>query len=163
MTPTSDRPAALRAVTTVLQARRASKPVMAMLVLAAVAIAVGCYEHGKLWNEGYRDIPNIGTAFALNVLGSAAAVIMLATRRLTLFALTAISLSAGSIVGIVMSRNGGFLGFQELGYESTAVITLVAEGATLALVATALLVVARDRRASAGERGPGAAVAAVAR
>ncbi len=111
-----------------------SRPTLAALVVAAVAIAVAGYEHFSLWQDGYRAIPNIGTAFLLNAIGSVAVIALLIARRDVLFALGGLSISVGSIVGIVLSRNGGFLGFQELGYDQTAVITLTGE-----IVATVLL------------------------
>lgn len=111
-----------------------SRPTLAALVVAAIAIAVAGYEHFSLWQDGYRLIPNIGTAFLLNAIGSVGVIALLIARRDLLFALGGLSISVGSIVGIVLSRNGGFLGFQELGYDSTAVITLTAE-----IVATVLL------------------------
>lgn len=126
-----------------------SRSTLAALAVAAVAIAIAGYEHFSLWQDGYRAIPNIGTAFLLNVIGSISVIGMLIARRDLLFALGGLSISIGSIVGIVLSRNGGFMGFQELGYDQTAVITLTAEAVATILLAGFLVATAlRNRTAT---------------
>lgn len=130
-------------------------PVLAALAVAAVAIAIAGYEHFSLWQDGYRAIPNIGTAFLLNAIGSVVVLGLLVARRDLLFAIGGLGISIGSIVGIVLSRNGGFMGFQELGYDRTATITLTAE-----IIATVLLLgvlahgAARTRAVAPGALSP---------
>lgn len=127
-----------------------SRSTLVALGVAAVAIAIAGYEHYSLWQDGYRAIPNIGTAFLLNAIGSAAVIVLLLARRDVLFALGGLSISVGAIVGIVLSRNGGFLGFQELGYDRTAVITLTAEIVAAVVLGGFLAVTAMRARRAAG-------------
>lgn len=79
-----------------------------------------------------------------------AVIVLLLARRDALFALGGLSISVGAIVGIVLSRNGGFLGFQELGYDRTAVITLTAEIVAAVLLGGFLAATALRARRDAG-------------
>ncbi|MCW2712181.1 MAG: hypothetical protein JWP24_2375, partial [Marmoricola sp.] len=41
---------------------------MRIRVLAAVAVLVSAVVHLKLWFDGFRDIPMVGSAFMLNAV-----------------------------------------------------------------------------------------------
>ena len=131
-------------IRTLLRPSSPSRPTVALLAVAAVAVAIGGYEHYHLWSGGYDAIPTIGTMFLLNVIGSVTVVALFLARRFTLFALGAVSIAVGSIVGILLSRNGGLFGFQELGYDATATVTILAESIATVLAGRYLVQIARS-------------------
>jgi hypothetical protein len=112
-------------------------------LVAIVGVLVGGYVHLKLYNDGYRDIPNyaLGRSFLVNVVASGAAVALLAMWRSPLALLAGVGISVGTLGAFVKSRTGaGIFGFAEHGLQPSpeAVMALVAEIAA-ALVCTALL------------------------
>jgi len=103
-------------------------------LLAGIMIAAGGLIHLDLWRHGYRGIPYVGPLFLLNIAASAVvavAVVASGDRRVTLAAGT---LAVGSLVGLVLSRTTGLLGFTEVRWTTEAVRAISAEvGALVAL------------------------------
>jgi MFS family permease len=146
----------------------------AMRFIGALAIlAVGAVHLQQYSGENYSAIPTIGTLFLLNGIGSAVIGIgLLATIKrvgaahradaaIGLLALGAVAIAAGSLVGLFISESGGLFGFSESGYRAAIVVAIVAEAATIALLApVAVLSLARvvsHRRRTASQRRNGAA------
>lgn len=104
-----------------------------LLVAAAIAVAVGGYEHAHLYHEGYSEIATIGTLFLLNAIGSLVTILLLLARRPQLFIVASLAISFGSIVALVLTRTTGLFGFEESGYDGHAMLTLLAELAAIPL------------------------------
>lgn len=100
---------------------------LALLVVAAIAVGVGGYEHAHLFHQGYREIHVIGTLFILNAIGSLIVILLLIFRRPLGFVVGSLAVSLGSIAAIIATRNGGLFGFEEAGYDARARLTLAAE------------------------------------
>ncbi|MDO9410626.1 hypothetical protein [Patulibacter sp.] len=101
---------------------------LAVLALAAVAVGVGAWEHARLYHDGYSSIRWIGPLFLVNAITSLVVILLLIARRPVLFVLGSLAISLGSIVAIVLTRNGdGLFGFRESGYAAAAGLTLGAE------------------------------------
>ncbi|WP_022926865.1 hypothetical protein [Patulibacter americanus] len=127
-----------------LAARDLPVAATALLGAAALAVAVGGYEHAHLYHRGYSEIDVIGPLFLVNAVASLACVLILLARRPAAFVLSSLAISVGSLVAIVLTRTTGLFGFLESGYDSRAILTVVAE--VLAVVLTlAGAWVARDR------------------
>jgi hypothetical protein len=116
-------------------------------VLASVGTATGSYVHLVLYRRSYHAIAHIGILFALDVVIGAGIAIALLTRRERMVLVAALALDIGALGGFVLSRTVGLLGFKESGLQPSpeAAAALGAEGATLAVLAWALLP-ARARR-----------------
>ncbi|MBF6619323.1 MAG: cytochrome c [Patulibacter sp.] len=104
-----------------------------LLVAAAVAVAVGGYEHAHLYHQGYSEVATIGTLFLLNAIGSLLTILLLLARRPLLFVVGSLGISFGSIVALVLTRTTGLFGFEESGYDGHAMLTLLAELAAIPL------------------------------
>jgi hypothetical protein len=52
------------------------------------------------------------------------------SRLVTLLALTAIAIAAGSLAGLVVSETGTLFGFREIGYRTPVVASILLEAAT---------------------------------
>jgi hypothetical protein len=100
----------------------------AVLAAAALAVGVGAWEHADLYHDGYSSIRWIGPLFLVNAIASLVVILALIVRRPAFFVLGSLAISAGSIVAIVLTRNGdGLFGFRESGYDAAAGVTLGAE------------------------------------
>lgn len=106
---------------------------LAVLGLAALAVAVGGWEHAHLYHRGYSEIDVIGPLFLVNAVASLGAVLVLLARRPGPFVVLSLAISVGSLVAIVLTRTTGLFGFEESGYDSRAVLTIVAEVAAVLL------------------------------
>ncbi|MGZ6697105.1 MAG: hypothetical protein ACXVFL_15875 [Solirubrobacteraceae bacterium] len=121
-----------------------------LLALAAVAVAIGGFEHARLYHRGYDAVEVVGPLFMLNAIASAVAIALLALGRVALFALGSLAINLGSLVSIVISHSSSFFGFSEGGYDATATAIVVAEVAAVLLTLAALAAGAvRERRAVA--------------
>jgi hypothetical protein len=118
-------------------------PVVAVLALVAVAVTVAGYLHGRLFHEGYAQVTVVGPLFLLNEIGSGVTVVLLLTRRYALFMASALGISLGAVVSIVISHTTSFFGFAEHRYDGRATTIVIAEIVAAALV---LLAVALARR-----------------
>ena len=143
----------------------------AMRFAGALAIvAVGAIHLQQYLGAGYRTIPTIGTLFLLNAIASAIVGLglLLPIRRMAAaqnadaaigtLALAAVMIAIGSLVALFISESTSLFGFTESGYRTPIVLAIIAEAATIALlapVATASLArtVSRRHRATTGRRG----------
>lgn len=117
---------------------------LAVLALAAIAVGVGAWEHARLYHDGYSSIRWIGPLFLVNAVTSLGVILALIARRPVVFALGSLAISVGSIVAIVLTRNGdGLFGFRESGYDAAAGVTLGAEIVAVLLTVAGVLL-ARD-------------------
>ncbi len=110
---------------------------VAALSLAAVAIGLAGYLHGRLFHQGYGQVPVVGPLFELNVIGSGLTIVLLLARRYALFMGGALSISLGAVVSIFISHTTSFFGFAEHSYGARATTIVIAE-----IVAAALVLVA---------------------
>ena len=142
MTPTdppeSPRAGAMTRVTRSLIAPgEATAPVVTVLVVAAGAVGVAGYLHGRLFHQGYSHVAVVGPLFLLNVLGSGATIVLLLARRYVPFMLSALGISVGAVVSIVISHTTSFFGFAEHRYDARATTIVIAEIVAAALVLAA--------------------------
>ena len=129
-------------------------------IIAIVGVFVGGAMHLRLYDDGYRDIPNymLGRSFLANVVASGVVVALLATWRSQLALLAGLGIAVGTLGAFVKSRTGtGIFGFTESGLEPSpeAVIALVVAfglqlkpdqiGAILAVTAVVLGLITRSR------------------
>jgi hypothetical protein len=121
--------------------------VRVMRFLGALAIlAVGAV-HLQQYIAGYGAIPTVGTLFMLNTIASGIVGIALlvpmervsAVRRpdaaIGMLALAGVAIAVGSLVALFISESGSLFGFSESGYRTPIVVAIIAEAATLALLA----------------------------
>ena len=113
-------------------------------LVAIVGILIGGYVHLRLYNDGYRDIPNyaLGRSFLANVIASGVVVALLALWRSPLALLAGLGLAVGTLGAFAKSRMGnGIFGFTESGLEPSpeALIALISEIAAAAACAVALV------------------------
>jgi hypothetical protein len=136
---------------------------------AAVLVAAGGYLHFCLYRNGYRTIPTIGAAFLLQVIASSLVAVALvlpihfairigrhSLRAATGIRLAGIFLSVGTLVAFLLSRlPGGIFNFEERGLQPApqSLITLIAEGGAVVLLAAAVVLEAVDRRLTARPMG----------
>jgi hypothetical protein len=104
---------------------------------AAGCLAASGVIHAELYLHGYRTIPGVGPAFLLQASGSLAVALLLLFTTTTMLRLAAAALAAGALVGFILSRTIGILGFVEYGLQPApqALISVLVEIATLALLA----------------------------
>jgi len=103
---------------------------MAARLLGAGLTAVMGLIHLRLWLEGYRGIPIIGTLFILNAICSGALAILLLTvparlRRPAAF-ISAL-FTAGTLAGLIASLTIGLFGVHEVLQAPLVVTTLIVE------------------------------------
>jgi hypothetical protein len=125
-------------------------PVVLRLAVVATVTESG-YLHAKLYVNGYRFIPHIGTMFLLQAAVSFAVATLLLFGGPLILRLAAAGTALGALGGFVLSRTVGFWGFTERGFQPhpDALLSLLSELATVGLLAvwTADLV----RRRAPGE------------
>ncbi len=113
------------------------RPVWAVLALAAVAVGVAGFLHGRLFHEGYAQVTVIGPLFLLNEVSSGVVIALLFLRRPWLFAMGALGISVGAVVSIVISHTTSLFGFAEHRYDARATVIIAAECAAAVLVVLA--------------------------
>ncbi len=111
---------------------------------AAALLAVGLDHLEQRTVAHYAAIPTIGTLFLLNFVSATVVAVGLAlplerlggpaARLPALLALGGVGIAAGSIAGLLISETSGLFGFTEYGYRSAIVLSLVFEGAAIALL-----------------------------
>jgi hypothetical protein len=146
-----------------------------MRVLGALAIlAVGAIHLQQYIGAGYHAIPTIGPLFLTNAIvsGIVGVALLLPLERLLAernaqaaiagLAIGAVAIAIGALVALFISESGGLFGFSETGYRAVIVIAIIAEAATvflLAPVAAIALARALSRKPRlAGPTGSGFAV-----
>jgi hypothetical protein len=122
---------------------RPARAIWVLLGLAAIAVGVAGFLHGRLFHQGYSQVTVIGPLFLLNELSSGVVIALLLLRRPWLFALGALGISVGAVVSIVISHSTSLFGFAEHAYSTDATTIVVAECVATALVLTALGLAAR--------------------
>jgi hypothetical protein len=134
-------PAAL--VRLLLGPAQPARLIWGILGLAAVAVGVAGFLHGRLFHQGYSQVTVIGPLFLLNEISSGVVIALLLLRRPWLFALGALGISVGAVVSIVISHSTSLFGFAEHQYSAAATAIVVAECVATALVLVALGLAAR--------------------
>jgi hypothetical protein len=117
---------------------------LALLVVAAMAVGLAGYLHGRLFHEGYSHVSVVGPLFLLNELASGATILLLLARRYALFMLSALGISTGAVASILVSHTTSFFGFAEHAYDARATTIVVSEIAAAALVLVAAAVARRE-------------------
>jgi hypothetical protein len=135
-----------------------SLPVRLAVILLAVAGAAllvwSAVIHLELWDDGYRDIPNIGPLF----LAASVADIILALLAVVFRRLIVLLAGAGSLIatagGLLLSAHGGLFGYTESLAVPYAMLSLYVEfsGGAVLLIGALLLAVAPLRRGKPEER-----------
>jgi hypothetical protein len=117
----------------------ASPPSTPARIASALCLASTGFMHAQLYVHGYRAIPWIGPMFLLQAAGALAVGLLLLIAGPGVLRLAAVGLSAGALVGFVLSRTVGVFGFVERGFDPQpqALLTLLTELAVLALLAWA--------------------------
>jgi hypothetical protein len=117
----------------------------AVAVLAGGAVHLQQYIVQNIW-----FYPAIGALFLLNVIGSGAIGIALlapleralpnrlANAAVAMLAATGLLIAVGSLVFLFISETSSLFGFTETGYRAPVVVAIVAEGATVLLLAPVL-------------------------
>jgi hypothetical protein len=137
-------PASPAALTRLLLApANPARVIWAILGLAAIAVGVAGFLHGRLFHQGYSHVTVIGPLFLLNEISSGVVIALLLLRRPWLFALSALGISVGAVVSIVISHTTSLFGFAEHAYSTTATTIVVAECVAAVLVVIALGLAAR--------------------
>ena len=134
-----------------------------MRFLGAIAVlAVGAVHLQQYIGADYRAIPTIGPLFLLNAISSAVIGVgllvpferVLRGRRAQLtagvLAAGGIAIALGSLVALFISESGSLFGFSESGYRPVVVIAIIAEVATVVLLAP--VAAASAARAFSGRR-----------
>jgi hypothetical protein len=113
-----------------------------LVVVGAIALLVGGYEHLALYRQDYRFIPTIGPLFLVNVVASAIVGVTLLVRRDRLLRLAGLAIAGVTLVFFGLSRTaGGVFGFAEAGFDPApqAAITVAAEVVALVALSTSLV------------------------
>ena len=105
----------------------------------AAATATSGYLHADLYIHGYRYVDWIGPMFLVQAAGSFAVTVLLLVTDTAIPQLGAAGLAGGALVGFVLSRTVGILGFTERGWQPApqAALTVLTEMVTLLLLAFA--------------------------
>jgi hypothetical protein len=119
--------------------------------VGVVAILVVGGVHLQQYLSGYHSVPTVGPLFLLNAISSAVVAVGLLfplERRLGerrgevavgLFALGAVAIAVGSLIGLYIAETGSLFGFSEGPLETAMWIAIVAEVATVVLLAPVAL------------------------
>lgn len=101
---------------TTLRSRRSEILTRALRLLGALLLAAMAAVHAHLWQQGYDDIPVIGSSFLVNAaLGGlvALALVVVSHRSLPWVAAAGAALAAASLGALVVSTSVGLFGFVE--------------------------------------------------
>lgn len=124
---------------------QAARRLGAIAVLAGGAVHLQQYIVQNVW-----FYPAIGALFLLNVIGSGVVGLALlapldriltarlANAALIVLTTTALAISVGSLVFLFISESSSLFGFSESGYRTPVVLAIIAEGATIVLLAPVL-------------------------
>jgi drug/metabolite transporter (DMT)-like permease len=116
----------------------------------AVAVTVSGASHAYLYIHGYRHIPTIGEAFALQASISFACAVLILLGGPSWLRWVAAMVAGGALVAFVLSRTVGLFGFPERGWQPSphAAVSVVTELLTVLLWAAYLV----DRRRTGARR-----------
>lgn len=126
----------------------------ALRFVAAGLVLAGGIVHLKLWNDGYKDIPDVGPSFLANAITSALVAVALVVTTHWAAVVAGLVVVNGTLFAFALSRtDGGFLNFTERGFQPSpeAALALVFEiGAGVVLVWLLWLDVRRTARVTTG-------------
>ena len=107
----------------------------------AATLAVSGISHAYLYIHGYRHIPIIGAAFAVQASVCFAVALLILIGGPAWLRWAAAMLAGGSLVAFALSRTVGLFGFSERGWQPSphAVVSVVAELLTVGLWAAYLV------------------------
>ncbi|CQD19130.1 hypothetical protein BN000_04427 [Mycobacterium europaeum] len=99
------------------------------------SLAVSAAGHAYLYVHGYRHIPDIGTAFLVQVSVSFAIAVLILAGGPGWLRWAGAAVAAGSLVAFLLSRTVGLAGFSERGWDPAphAAISVGAEVLTVLL------------------------------
>lgn len=113
-----------------LEPARLDPLALGLLSLAALGVVVAGFQHGRLFHRGYSEVYVVGPLFFMNTIGSMIVVLSLVVRRPWVFILGALSIGVPSLASIAISHSSaGFFGFREGGYDTDALVIVLAEAA----------------------------------
>ena len=125
-------PAPLRAA---LLARGGSPPEVILMVVAGLLVASSGAIHLYLWDIAYRNVATLGSLFLLQFVSSLVVAVALVVVRRGYVLAAALGLMVGTLAGFVLVITTGLFGFT-LGFVSGwAILSLVAEGAAVVVLA----------------------------
>lgn len=138
---------------------------LAARLLGAVSLFLVGLVHLRLYGGLYSAIPTIGTLFLLSFIGATATAVglvmplekllgKLGRVAVLLLALAGIGQAATQFVFLAISERRPLFGFQEPGYDPTAMMQARITEVASVVFLTAFLVALSWRRRSAGGRGP---------
>lgn len=107
-------------------------------IVAAVLVLAGGIVHLQLWNDGYKDIPDVGPAFLANVIASFVVAVALVLWPHWAAIVAGLAVVNGTLMAFTLSRTDqGIFDFTERGWQPSpeAALALVFEvAAGIALV-----------------------------
>ena len=118
-------------------------------LLGAGLTAVMGLIHLRLWLDGYREIPVIGTLFMLNAIISGvlvAALLAVPARLRSAAAITTALFTTGTLVGLILSLTIGLFGMHEILQAPLVIPTLVVEPVGVLMLLLAAVPPDRRRR-----------------
>jgi hypothetical protein len=111
--------------------------------------------HLRLWLDGYREVPVIGTLFVFNAIGAGllvAALLTVPARLRTATAAITALFTAGTAAGLILSLTVGLFGVHESLHTPLVPTTLTVESAgVLVLGLTSILGLTSQRRPLASD------------
>lgn len=122
--------------------RRAAFLVTGRLVGGGLTAAMG-WIHLRLWVDGYREVPVIGTLFLINAccaVALAVGLLAVPARLLSAVAAATALFTVGTLTGLIISMTVGLFGVHESLHTPLVPATLIVESAgVLVLALTAML------------------------
>lgn len=109
-----------------------------LLTLSALGFVLAGYLHARLFHEGFAHVAWVGPLFLLNAVGTLVVVLALIAGLNGLYVLGGLGISVGSIVSILISHTGSFLGFSEGAWTGDAVVIVAGEIAATVLILAAV-------------------------
>ena len=127
---------------------RSVLPTASWLLGAGLTAVMGLI-HLRLWLDGYREIPVIGTLFMLNAIISGvlvAALLAVPARLRSAAAITTALFTTGTLVGLILSLTIGLFGMHEILQAPLVIPTLVVEPVGVLMLLLAAVPPDRRRR-----------------
>lgn len=122
--------------------------------LAAASVLLSAVVHLDLWTLGLSAHPVLGPGFMATFVGGLVVAVALLVWDHWLPVLAAIGFGAATLAAYVMALTVGFLGVQEAGGGTPAVLSLVSESAAVVFGLVALVAERGVRRRSADDASP---------
>lgn len=122
--------------------------------LAAASVLLSAVVHLDLWTLGLSAHPVLGPGFMATFVGGLVVAVALLVWDHWLPVLAAIGFGAATLAAYVMALTVGFLGVQEAGGGTPAVLSLVSESAAVVFGLVALVAERGVRRRAADDASP---------